>query len=335
MGAPLLEHGQRLRRQLWDRALIFFLRMQRRVRQAWRSWQHRSSGVQAPISLPMIAVSGIGSATSSVAQYTVIAALANALRRHGQVPHIWIRGSNVRQTRFFHRPKTPNGLHEDAFILSQSLPLWICRHPEAAATAAAYAGATVLILAERGETTDTLAQFCMAIIDESAETLPLSFWNPYWSLLARSDAIVLIDGIRGGLNQMEVLRSFQPLVWSVSWQLKGSTEANKTCDEQPIIGFTGLNDAGVFFRALLKAQVALQEFIPLSYQGRRVERAVRALSQKAQKRLLVTTSLDMLFLTSKLQKHVRSVSLQVDIPMALVEQILEVCGGTGATSEVA
>lgn len=329
---------KRLRRQLWGRLTVFLARIEKQVR--WilrvRRGRSRSERLRSPPFLPVIAIDGVGTGTSTVARCAFITALAEKVRQHGHVPHVWLRGLNTRQTRLFHQPKTLDGMREDAFILSQSFPLWVCRHPEDAIEAAAYAGATVLILAERGEAIDARSQFCISVMDEAAGTVPPSFWNLHWSTLARSDALALIDGVRNGLEHIESLRPLQSLIWKAPWRLDGiDLLVERLKNQLPVIGFTGLNDAGVFFYTLVRTSIVLQEFVPLSYEGCRAERGLHSLFKKAQGRPLITTALDVSFLPAKLRKRVCSLSLQVDVPTVLVEKVLEACGVQGATAAVA
>lgn len=333
-----LKRCRHLRRQLWDRLLIFFIRAERRIRLAVRSWvkgrpRERKSAIHPPA---LISVDGVGQATSSVARCAFVIALAEELRQRGHVPHVWLRGSNTRQTRLFHQPKTIDSMRPDAFILSQHVPLWVCRHPENALTAAAYAGATVLILAERNDALDPPPQFCVTVMDDGVEAVSPSFWNTYRSVLAKSDALVLIEDLRNTRGMSDSLLPFQSSLWRIPWLLEYAAHAPAPVkSEQPIVAFTGLNDSGVFFRELIKAQIALREFLPLSYEGRRAERTVQALFKKEQGGSLLTTAMDVPFLPSKLQKKVRPLSLFVEIPPSLIDKILTACGSATAASAVA
>lgn len=292
----------------------------------------RTAAVQTSSSLPIVAVDGLGKTTSSAARCAFILALVRRLMQRGQAVHVWVRGPNTRQVRLFHKPKSPSGMGEEAFVLSQEIPVWVSKNPEGAIIAAAQAGADILLLANRSEVIDALAQFSIAVMDEGIGAVEPAGWEPYWPMLARSDALVLVDGVRDILEGVEALQSFQSFLWKAPWTLKEGIAVPSA--ERPLLAFTGLNDAGAFYRALLKEGVAVRGFTPLSYSGKRSEKALKALCKtaEAEKAALVTTEHDMPFLPAKVRKKVTSFPLRAEIPEGLVEAILEILPGKEDTA---
>lgn len=268
--------------------------------------------------LPIIAIDSIGKSASITARCEFILTLAEELIQKGYTPHVWLRGMNTKQTRLFNKPRLQEGMSEEAFIISQKIPLWMCRFPENAAIAAAHAGATILLLDGRSDHCDKISQFSIILIEKEIQQDHFSGSLLY--AFAHSDALVLLD-ISDDSNLLS-LKQMHQVVYKASWLIETNIEPSTK-----LVGFTGLHDSGTFYHMLLKYKYNISGFIPLSYSNRHKDKQFHSLLQMAasHKALLITSDKDEPFLPQKMKHHISIFPLKMILDSKLIEQINFVC----------
>ncbi|MDR1597345.1 MAG: hypothetical protein LBR89_00190 [Holosporales bacterium] len=263
-----------------------------------------------PAPIPLIAIDSIEKSTLAVEKMGVILSLAEQLTVHGHNPHVWIRSMNVRQARLVTAPSSPNGIGEDAFILSQTVPTWICSSPQTAAAAAAHAGASVLLLNERSERYDQIATFSIALVERD-----LGANVSASGLLAKSDGIITLSH-----DNIHDLRQMNQSVYFVEWCIPAQNVPGAS-----VFGFTGLHDSGAFYHSLLKHRYNVKGFVPLLHMQRQ-EKQLQALLKMAASSgsILVTSDKDAPFLSKKMRRQVHVFPMSLNVDAALVNTIVKV-----------
>jgi tetraacyldisaccharide-1-P 4'-kinase len=237
--------------------------------------------------------------------------LARLLSEHGKKPHVWSKDPSARQARLLAEPKSPSGLTEEAFILSQKFPTWVCDSPTNAAIAATHAGATVLLLCERSERCDQLSCASIALVEKNVGNKVHTL-----DMLAKSDIIVSISN-----ENISELKHVYRHVFSATWTIsepKGSSIS--------IFGFTGLHDSGAFYHCLLACGYNVKGFVPLSHVQHQ-EKQIQTMLKIAHssKSILVTTDKDMPFLSKKMKSQIQILSFDLEFDAALyclIEQLV-------------
>ncbi|MDR1907786.1 MAG: hypothetical protein LBQ43_02885 [Holosporales bacterium] len=291
-------------RQCRKRCVIF---VSRHLKESTR----QKSRISIPI--PIIVIDSVDKSTMVAEKMGIILTLAEQLTLRGHKPHVWSKGAHARQARLLTAPTSPNGINEEAFILSQKIPTWVCSSPRNAALAAAHAGATILLLNERSERDDHLFSFSVALVERNIGT------NAYASnMLAKSDAIVSLVP-----ENIQELKQVYRAVYSAKWSIP---HQNITQDVN-IFGFTGLHDSGAFYHSLLKHKYNIKGFIPLLHLQRQ-EKQLQVILKMASSSggILVTSDKDAPFLSKKMkhQIHVFPMNLEVDMELVnLIEQAID------------
>ncbi|MDR0631466.1 MAG: hypothetical protein LBF66_02775 [Holosporales bacterium] len=234
--------------------------------------------------------------------------LAKALSQHGHTPHFWSKESSVRQARLLTEPKTPSSLTEEAFLLSQRFPTWVCDSPIDAAMAATHAGATVLLLGERSERCDQLSNVSIALVEKNVINKVHTL-----EILAKSDVIVSIAE-----ESIQDLKHAYSNVFLSKWTISGQSMSPETA----VFGFTGLHDSGAFYHCLLAHGYNVRGFVPLLHM-QHPEKQIHAMLRMASssKSILVTTDKDSPFLTKKMKSHIRVMSFDLEVSAELYSAI--------------
>lgn len=297
---------------MWHRVRLFLRQLRRRsVVFVIRMWKrHVRTTVSHSLPIPCIAVHFLPSSASTAARCEFVASLVRHFEEMGYSPHIWVKTPNSRQTRLFHKASSKEDLSEEIFLLSQRAPLWACRLPENAAAAAANAGASVLLLIDPGDDVATRCQFVMAVAEKDFRPEKVS--KSTLRLLTHSDALVLLGF---SPDQVRFIRQTYPATYIASWKLKNALNNN-----EKVIGFTWIRDAGAFYHALLEHPLNIEGFVPLSNRRRFKEKPLQTLSQTAahHQARLVTTDKDALFLSAKMRHHVTVLPLTLHLEDAFL-----------------
>jgi hypothetical protein len=258
----------------------------------------------------------------------LLIALAEGLRQRGQSPHIWTCEPNHRQTRLLYKPSSQSGLSEKSFILSQSFPTWIGRHPENAVSAAAQGGATLLLLDEKASNVSASPHFSIFLWDENTQE-DKTFSDKVLHSLSSSEAVVCVKFEKEtGLLFPHGYTPFYTTFWSL--------HSSEIPLETPLIGFTGLLSSGIFYQALLTSNYNVRGFVPLPTSKRQKESQFLALLKiaQAQNALLVTSQQDFFFLPKKFKSKVHVFSLKLVIDSLLFGKILSLCAADFVKEDV-
>lgn len=267
--------------------------------------------------LPMIAIDA-NKNVSIAAKTAFMIALADALKQKGLVPHVWSKGKNTRQIRLAIEG-VKDGLSDDAFILSQNIPTWICSASENAMNAAFHEGATVLLLNGRAENFSFPAIFTIALVDISGTDVEAVLSGASFHKLSHADAIVLIG--QNDTNQQVLTLLHRPIYYT-AWKMQD----NDIRKDQSILGFTGVNDSGTFYKMLLQEGYNVKGFIPLAHLNRYKEKQLNTLAQLAisEKSILVTSDKDIPFLPKKIRKQIKMFGMSLNVETGLVDEIIRV-----------
>jgi hypothetical protein len=238
-----------------------------------------------------------------------ILALAKVLSEHEQLPHVWLKDSSVKQARLLTSPKFPSGITEEAFILSQKFPTWVCDSPANAAISAEHAGATILLLGERSERCDQLSQASIALVEKNIGNKPHTL-----DMLAKSDIIVSTS--RENISELKkVYRHVFFAEWTIIEPKLSTTR---------VFGFTGLHDSGAFYHGLLACGYHVKGFVPLLHVQHK-EKQIQAIFRMASlsKSILVTTDKDVSFLPKKMKSKIVALPFDLKLDAALYNLIEE------------
>jgi tetraacyldisaccharide-1-P 4'-kinase len=198
-------------------------------------------------------------------------------------------------------------MNEEVFILSQTVPTWVCNSPANAVVAAAHAGATVILLNERSEHCDNMANFSIILVDKHVDNNVHTV-----NLLAKSDAIVTLFK-----DNIQELTSVYRHAFLATWEIMPNDLA-----DTKVIGFTGLHDSGAFYYHLLMSGYNVKGFIPLPHLQRQ-EKQLQTILQMAadSKSVLVTSDKDAPFLSKKMRRQVRVLPLRLKIDPRFFDMI--------------
>ena len=183
-----------------------------------------------------------------------VLALAALLADDGIRPHILTRGyggSERGPLRVDAARHDARAVGDEALLLARAAPTWLCRDRPAGATAAAAAGAP-LVLMDDGMHNPSLAKdLCLAVIDGGAglgngRVLPAGpLREPLARGLGRADAVVLVGPDRKGA--LAALGS--PAMPVIEATLVPGDEA-RALKGRPVVAFAGIGRPEKFFETL-------------------------------------------------------------------------------------
>ena len=304
---------------------MFLQRVRHWVRQArklvlirWVRWRRAWRGEhwpdQAGLFVPSLRF--LDQDISLVARCALVASLVKTFEELGYTPHLWLRGQNARQTRLFHELSSHEGNSDEIFFLSQTAPLWVCRSPENASTAARHAGATALILIEPRE--EIVERSHLVVVAAEREFSLATASKKHLRTLSHSDAFLVLEA---SSERLETLRQIYPATYAASWGIA----QNPLSEETSVVAFTGLKDSGAFYHALRGYFKRVEGFVPISYKKDRKEKTVHALAQMASRQgaRLVTTHRDAYFLSAKMSHNVTVLPLCVNVEEGFLQTLVE------------
>lgn len=280
-----------------------------------RLWRKVALSKQRNRLIPSVAIRFLDQSVSQVARCEWVATIVQILESLDHVPHLWVRGPNARQTRLFHQVSAKESPSEEVLLLSHKAPVWMCRSPENAMTAAHHAGGTVLVLVDPREDALDASQFVVVVAEKDFQ--PLSASRKILHLVGNSDALVCLDM---DSYTVSAIKKQYPATYAASWSL------NHTFGEgEHFIGFTGMKDAGAFYRTLLQHSVRVEGFIPVNYHKNFKEKILNALASTASKQnvRLMTTDKDSFFLSAKMRHNVTVVPLVMVVERGFVNALVE------------
>lgn len=268
--------------------------------------------------LPILAVEYIGRSSVGTGKPLFVDALASAFAKENIKVSVCIEKRTIRQTILVSGDMTKKkvGVTPEEVVVSQHVPTWVCRNLTHAVRSASDSGVDLVIAKGNVASTDLSPFFSIAVID-GEYILDVLLGNVFHKLM-RADAIVVL----GDYEQSEaisVLSSLQQPVYYAKWGI----EFDQKLLQEKLLGFSGLNCAGSFYKLLVQTFPSVSGFIPLlsKYSDKYMNRIIKiAKSQKVQ---MITTDQDFEFLSSKMKKQVQTCKLMMRLDDGIVECALD------------
>jgi hypothetical protein len=263
-----------------------------------------------PGSIFVVSIKGFDETVSTFEKIEFVSFVARNFSKNGYNTHIWIKDSKTNQARLIFQPKSYIGISEATFILGQQFQIWLCKDPLNAIVSAANAGANIIFLYEYFERGKQISDFSISLIKTNNITR-------ISSILMKSDAIVALDN-----KNYADLTKLHNAVYKVNWIILQDGLKKKINCNTPIVGFTWLQDSGVFFRTLLYGGFNIKGFIPVSNLAKEEKQLKYMLSIAAcYKAILVASDKDALFFSNKTKLNVCALQLEICIGLDLIRQI--------------
>ena len=223
------------------------------------SWLHRlAAQARAGLVRPMrarVPVICVGNFTAGGAGKTpTVLALAALLADEGIRPHILTRGYGGRARgplRVDPARHDARAVGDEALLLARTAPTWLCRDRRAGATAAAAAGAPLLLMDDGMQNPGLAKDLCLAVVDGGAgfgngRLLPAGpLREPLARGLRRAHAVVLVGPDRHG-----AVAALGPLDMPVIEAALVPGDEAARLRERPVVAFAGIGRPAKFFETL-------------------------------------------------------------------------------------
>lgn len=271
---------------------------------------HRALVYPKRLGVPVISIGNITAGGAGKTPTTI--ALAQLLQQNGMIPHIISRGYGAKIAAPLRVDVVQHNVcdvGDEALLLAQHAPAWVCPNRYAAGSAAIKAGANILLCDDALQHHALKKDINLLVIDGAygignGKILPAGPLRE--SLTAahkRCDAVILIGDDRHGLTHHISIPIFRASILP-----KGDMEWLK---DTKVIAFAGIARPQKFYETLLELGAVLSKTFNFADHHRFSEAELTLLTQ--QDMMVVTTEKDWVRLPSHWQARIRYVPIALQL----------------------